>query len=288
MPGRDLDLLIDAARAAGEIALGFFRADPKVWQKDDGQGPVTEADIAIDEMLRERLLAARPEYGWLSEETVDGVGRMEREACFVVDPIDGTQSFIEGARDFAHSLAIVRNGVPTEGVVHLPAWNLLYAAEIGGGASLNSRAIRAADCRRFDNAIILGGERMFRPEHWRGEPPAKRQRQFRPSPANRLCLVAEGKFDATITFRDTWEWDVAAGALIASEAGAVATGRNGESFSFNRPKFKGSDGSVVLDVTGAFPDSNRADMIPHPSEPGMVVAAPALHAELIERICFAG
>ena len=263
---------MEAARAAGEIARRFFRADPKVWEKGY-RDPVTEADIAIDTMLRGRLLAARPDYGWLSEETADDPARLDRKACFVVDPIDGTRAFIEGSRDFSHSLAIVRDGVPTQGVVHLPERDLLYAAEIGKGAWVGkgegvgepalweSRTIPAKDCRKpegacvLENARILGAKKMFDPRRWRGGLPAKRC--FRASLAYRLCLVAQGRFDAAIMLGGVWEWDVAAGVLIASEAGAVATWENGGVPRFNRG---------------------------HPKGPGLIVGWPGVHAELIKRL----
>ncbi|MEH6360678.1 MAG: inositol monophosphatase family protein, partial [Amylibacter sp.] len=97
----DLKLLLDAAEAAGDIALKYFQHDVDVWDKADGQGPVTQADLEIDKMLYAELLGARPDYGWLSEETEDDLKRLEHETVFIVDPIDGTRSFINGHENFA-------------------------------------------------------------------------------------------------------------------------------------------------------------------------------------------
>lgn len=93
----DLILITDAAREAGRIAIKYFRRDPEVWWKD-GKSPVSEADLAVDRFLRERLLAARPSYGWLSEETAASPERLSAERVFIVDPIDGTRAFIDGRR----------------------------------------------------------------------------------------------------------------------------------------------------------------------------------------------
>ena len=112
MPARDLDLLEETAREAGEIARSFWREDPQVWDKG-GDDPVSEADFAVDTHLKERLLAARPDYGWVSEETEDDMARLEADRVFIVDPIDGTRSFVAGEPTWAHSLgAPLKSTVP--------------------------------------------------------------------------------------------------------------------------------------------------------------------------------
>jgi myo-inositol-1(or 4)-monophosphatase len=141
-PEADLALLIDAARTAGDIARQHFRSDPEIWTKSD-DSPVTEADIAIDRVLRTDLLKARPDYGWLSEETEDDPARLSTDRAFIVDPIDGTRAFIEGETSFAHSLAVVDRGEVTAGVVYLPMKDKLYAAARGLGATLNGDAIQS-------------------------------------------------------------------------------------------------------------------------------------------------
>ena len=133
MPASDLALLIAAAEAAGDIARRHFSVGHSVWEKAGGQGPVTEADIEVDDMLRERLMAARPAYGWLSEETEDDTSRLDRKRVFIIDPIDGTRAFTEGHRTWAHSLAVVDQGRPVAAVVYLPMLGKLYTAEAGHG-----------------------------------------------------------------------------------------------------------------------------------------------------------
>lgn len=234
MPASDLALLVEAAEAAGRIAARYWRARPKQWEKGEGAGPVTEADLAIDRMLRERLTKARPGYGWLSEETEDHPARLSAERAFIVDPIDGTRAFIAGEPTWAHSLAVIEDGRPIAGVVHLPVREKTYAAALHAGATLNGAAIRASARREVAGAIFLAHRASFDARHWRGAVP-KVDRAFRPSLAYRLCLVAEGRFDGMLTLRPTWEWDIAAGALVATEAGALVTTRRGAALAFNNP-----------------------------------------------------
>ena len=128
----DLALLEQAAREAGAIALRFWRQSPQVWDKPDGAGPVTEADLAVNAHLERLLRGARPDYGWLSEESPDDPARLAAEHCFIVDPIDGTRAFIDGQVGFSHALAVVRRGEPVAGVVHLPAQRRHHAAPMPG------------------------------------------------------------------------------------------------------------------------------------------------------------
>ena len=231
----DLALLTQAARDAGKIAARHFGRGPRVWDKGGGQGPVTEADLEVEDLLRNRLTAARPGYGWLSEEG-DPLGnhaRLSTECTFVVDPIDGTRAFIEGQKSFAHALAVVRHGQPVAAVVHLPLLDLTYSATLGGGAKLNGQPLRASRRAELSGARVLAARHALDPAHWPlGVPEVTRE--FRPSLAWRLALVGEGAFDAMLTLRDTWDWDIAAAALIATEAGATVSDRRGGALRFNR------------------------------------------------------
>lgn len=231
----DLALLTAAAHAAGEIALRFWRKDHATWDKDAGAGPVTEADLAVDAMLKTRLLAARPDYGWLSEETPDTADRLGKTRAFIVDPIDGTRAFIDGTPDFAHSLAVSVDGQITAAVVFLPAQNRLYSASTMAPAQLNGNGIACSARTRMDGATLLTARPNLAPEHWRDGAPPPVRREFRSSLAWRMCLVAEGRFDAMLTLRPTWEWDVAAGTLIAQRAGAYVSDRTGGVPRFNNP-----------------------------------------------------
>ena len=255
MPARDLALLTDAARQAGEIALRFWRQAPKTWEKP-GQGPVTEADLAVNAALRDMLRSARPDYGWLSEEDPDSETRLETEFQFILDPIDGTRSFIAGEDVFAISLAVVQNGTARAGVVYLPALDRLYTATDHGPAQKDGQPIVASKQQGIDGARLLTTAQALQPQHWPGGVPDLK-RSFRASLAYRLCLVAEGRHDGMLTLRDAWEWDIAAGSLIAARAGAAVTDRTGQTLRFNQP---------------------------NPLAPGVLVAAPGLHAALLQRL----
>tara|TARA_R100000322_G_scaffold94439_10_gene59196 strand:+ start:2792 stop:3568 length:777 start_codon:yes stop_codon:yes gene_type:complete len=233
LPGADTDLLADAAREAGEIARGFFKQDPKTWDKSGDQGPVTEADLAVDEMLKDRLRTARPDYGWLSEETPDATDRLDTDRVFIIDPIDGTRAFIEGNPTWSHSLAVVERGVAVAAVVYLPMHDLLYAAVAGGGATVNGVPMAASSREGLTEAEVLAARPAMEPHNWINAEVPDVKRQFRSSLAYRMAMVAEGRKDAMLTLRATWEWDVAAGALLVAEAGGRVTDRKGGALAFN-------------------------------------------------------
>lgn len=230
-PESDLALLIRAARGAGDIANRHFRDDPKVWDKPGNAGPVTEADLEVDAYLGDLLQTQRPDYGWLSEETEDGSARLETSNVFVIDPIDGTRAFIEGSRDWCHSLAVVEDGIAVAAAVYLPQHDLMYSAEAGSGAWCNGRPLQASPRSNADGSSVLGARPNFHADLWH-DPMPKLDRTFRSSLAYRLCLVAEGQSDAMITLRPTWFWDIAAGTLIVQEAGGTVTDRNGHTLRF--------------------------------------------------------
>ena len=233
MPGTDLDLLIHAARGAGPIALGYAHGALNIVDKGEGQGPVTAADLAVNAHLAGVLQGARPGYGWLSEESPDDAARLSRERVFIIDPIDGTRAFIEGNGNWAHSLAIAERGQVTAAVVYLPARDLMFTAALGQGAALNGEPIRTGAVKALGQATVLTAKPTMAPENWAKVPPFKRA--FRSSLAYRLGLVAEGRFDAMLTLRPAWEWDIAAGSLIVAEAGGTAQDRTGGALRFNNP-----------------------------------------------------
>jgi myo-inositol-1(or 4)-monophosphatase len=188
--------------------------------------------LSVNAVLEARLRAARPEYGWLSEETTDTPDRLSREAVFILDPIDGTRAFLAGEESFAISLAVAHAGKITAGVVLLPAKNQIYAATANGPATRDGQPITCSQTARLAEADVLTTRATMVPELWPGGVP-NLKRSFRTSLAYRLCLAAEGRFDAMITLRETWEWDIAAGSLIAARAGCRVSDRSGEDLRFN-------------------------------------------------------
>ncbi|MEO5325863.1 3'(2'),5'-bisphosphate nucleotidase CysQ [Mesorhizobium sp. CC13] len=211
----DLELLRMAAAEAGRIAMGYFRRNPEVWFKG-GNSPVSEADYAADRYLRETLMAARPDYGWLSEETADNPERLGARRTFVVDPIDGTRGFVEGRAEWCVSAAVVENGRSLAGVLECPARGETYWAVAGGGAYLNGDRIgvRAGG----DRLSIAGPKPMIDrlPPQWQ----ARLDRvAYIPSLAYRLAMIARGALDATFVKPNAHDWDIAAAELILHEAG---------------------------------------------------------------------
>ena len=255
MPANDLSLLIEAAQQAAEVATRHVGGHLDVRYKAVDDSPVTQADLEVDALLGQVLRAARPDYGWLSEETPDDTARLAAKRVFIVDPIDGTRSFIEGQDTWAHALAVVEDGVPIASVVYLPMLDKLYSASLGGGARLNGAPIAAGAVAAPDSACVLATRPSLQAKHWPGGLPRMR-RSHRPSLAYRQSLVAEGRYDAMFTFRPTWEWDIAPGALILTEAGARITDAGGAPLRFNAP-------------------APRAD--------GLIAANPHLHAALMDR-----
>lgn len=241
MLAHDLALLVDAARMAGRVATSFVGKTAKTWHKPDDAGPVTEADLAVNDMLQTTLRMARPDYGWLSEETEDNTERLTKERVFIIDPIDGTRSFVEGSNTWAHSLAVAENGVITAAAVFLPQRNKLYAAALGQGATLNSMPLTASTQQNIDEITVLAARPAMVAALWKSKTEPTFKRDYRPSLAYRLALVGAGDFDAMITLRPSWEWDIAAGALIVSEAGGHITDQTGAPLVFNNadPRLNG-------------------------------------------------
>jgi myo-inositol-1(or 4)-monophosphatase len=229
----DLDLIRAAALEAGRLALEARAEGLKVWSKPGGS-PVTDADLAVDTLLKLRLKTARPSYGWLSEETVDDAARLELRRLFVVDPIDGTAAYVRHKPWFTVCVAVVEDGRPTAAVVHAPELGETYEAVAGGGAWLNGAPIAPSARTDLDGAAMLGDARMFADPRW-PQPWPEMRVESRNSIAYRMALVASGAFDAALALTPKNDWDLAAADLIASEAGAFVADHRGRPFVYNKP-----------------------------------------------------
>jgi myo-inositol-1(or 4)-monophosphatase len=220
----DLALLRDAAREAGVITMRYFGKSPEVWMKG-GTSPVSEADYAADKFLRETLLAARPDYGWLSEETADDPARLSARRTFVVDPIDGTRGFLQGLDTWCVSVAVVEGGKSIAGVLECPAKHETYWAVPGGGAFLNNSRITVREPQ--PQMEIAGPTPLIDllPADWQGR---LRRGPYIPSLAYRLAMVAGGALDGTFVKPNAHDWDIAAADLILREAGGDLVGQGGD------------------------------------------------------------
>ena len=251
----DLAVAVRAAHAAGELALRHFHAKSEWWDKAPGN-PVGIADLECDAYLKERLLSARPDDGWLSEETADTADRLAKRRLWVVDPIDGTRDFIRGRTGWAVSVALVEDGEVTVAALAAPARGQLYAALKGRGAQRNGRRLRVSGLASLPGIRLpidaANMDAAFWPEPWPGVAVEKPN-----SLALRMAKLAADEADAWVEGRTIAEWDVAASALILAEAGGVGTDRNGQPLVFNKP-----------------------DPVFH----GIAAATPALHAVVRDRL----
>ena len=250
----DLALLRDAAQEAGKLALELRKAGLTVWSKAGGS-PVTNADIAVDELLKQRLRAARPGYGWLSEETADDPARLEAKRLFIVDPIDGTRSYMKDGPWWVVALAVVEAGQPVAAVIYAPVQDETYEATTGGGARLNGAPIHPSAATELDQCAMLGDVGLFTRGTW-AKPWPPMQVTSRNAIAYRMALVAAGAFDAAVAMGPKADWDLVAGTLIAREAGARVTDHKGGALVFNTPSAR---------------------------NPSLVCAAPGVHPLILER-----
>jgi len=255
----DLALIEGAVREAGGIARGFFGGHYKSWDKGKGQ-PVTEADIAVDKFLHGVLTAARPDYGWLSEETRDDPARLSKSRVFVVDPIDGTVAFIKGRPHFTIAVAVVEAARPIAAIVFNPITEECFTATLGGGAQLNGARIHVSARDAIEGCRMLGDKGTFAHPGWSVAPNTPwptMEIETRSSIAYRMALVASGQFDAALALSAKHDWDLAAADLIVHEAGGLVSGHTG----------------AVLHYNGVVPIQRT-----------MIGAGKALHARLIAKL----
>lgn len=231
----DLRLLKDVGREAGILAKRYFeKSDLKTWQKSV-DAPVSEADLAVNELIKSRLLAERPDYGWVSEESALEDHSRNQTSVFVVDPIDGTRAFLSGKPDWCIGLSVVSQGQPICGVVNAPALEAMYDAGQGLGARLNEAAIQTSMREEIAGCRMVAHAGMFSHPAWREPWPEMEVSQPHPNATLlRMCWVADGGWDATLTLARKSDWDLAPAAIIVSEAGGSATTHMGEPYVFNR------------------------------------------------------
>lgn len=223
--------LADAVAAAGEIARAMRRAGVASWTKENNS-PVTEADIAVDQFLRERLMDIGPNFGWLSEETADSPARLSAGSIWVVDPIDGTRAFMAGDADWTVSAALVENGRPVVAALFAPVTEEMFVAARGHGASRNGAPMRASARTALEGASVSGPE----PEINAFRPRARFDRRPRVrSLALRLARVASGELDLALASPNANDWDLAAADLLVEEAEGRLSGYGGAPLLYNSP-----------------------------------------------------
>jgi len=228
---RDAKLLEDTVRDAGRLALSMFRTELKNWTKGVSS-PVSEADIAVNDLLENALRSATPDYGWLSEESVDDEQRLARRLVWIVDPIDGTRSYLAGRQDWCVSVALVEDAAPLLAAVFAPATDEFFFAMRGQGATRNGAAISATSGTVLDFSRVAGPKPLV--ERLNRAPGEIALHPRIGSLALRLCRVADGSLDAAFAGGQSRDWDLAAANLIVQEADGRMTALSGDAISYNR------------------------------------------------------
>jgi myo-inositol-1(or 4)-monophosphatase len=222
-----------AVREAGVLARGMFGAALKNWTKGPTESPVSEADIAVDDLLRTRLTAGNDGIAWLSEESVDDPVRLAARYVWIVDPIDGTRAYIAGFPDWAVSAALVADGRPVVACLYAPVTEQFFAARANAGATCNGLAIVATQGTELAGARIAGPRGLL--ERLAAvAPPFTAMPRVR-SLALRLTQVAHGVCDVALAGGNSHDWDLAAADLLVHEAGGALTSVTGGTLTYNRP-----------------------------------------------------
>ena len=224
-----------AAHEAGNIIHSFYHSEYEVKMKGKGN-PVTEADVAADDKLKEILTTKFPNYGWLSEETRDTPERLTKKRVWVVDPIDGTKEFVEGIPNFVVSIGLVENGTPILGVIHNPINKDTYTATLGGGIFFNGKQSTISDKIDFTEISMLNSRSETRQGLWEPYIPLFKKLIPIGSIALKLAMVAANQIDMVASLKPKNEWDICAGHCLINEAGGTLLTNEGKRISYNNPK----------------------------------------------------
>jgi myo-inositol-1(or 4)-monophosphatase len=220
---RRIESALQSARQVfSRFTPGAIQAEYKA-----GHDPVTEADWAVDAVLRRALL--REGEGWLSEESADDSSRLEKSRVWIVDPLDGTREFVAGIPEFCVSVAMVEDGVPVAGGICNPATNEIFLGSLDAGVTYNGKPARASQRTSLDGAIILASRSETKRGEWKRFENTSVQVRPMGSVAYKLALVAAGLADITFTLTPKHDWDIAGGAaLVTSAGGFISTLENSD------------------------------------------------------------
>jgi len=229
-----LEVARSAALEAGAAIRGFYNDEYTVRDKGE-DNPLTDADLAADRILEDRLRTAFPDHGWLSEETADTPERLGKSHVWIVDPLDGTREFTLGIPEFVVSVGLVVDGAATVGVLYNPIKEQLFTGIVGHGAMLNGKAIRVTEHAQLQGSKVVCSRTEMK-KGWFDE----FMDVLTPVPvgsvAYKFGLVAAGQAESTFTPRPRSEWDICGGVAIVEAAGGRCSDRHGNPYQFNRPK----------------------------------------------------
>jgi myo-inositol-1(or 4)-monophosphatase len=228
---RDAALLKNTVLEAGTLALSLFRTDLKQWTKG-ASSPVSEADIAVNDLLENKLRSATPGYGWLSEESADDESRLTRHFVWIVDPIDGTRGYLAGREDWCVSVALVEDQLPVLAAVFAPASGEFFFAARARGAECNDVPVHATSGNEINFSRVAGPKPLVERLKRSADEIVLHPRIG--SLALRLCKVAQGSLDAAFAGGQSRDWDLAAANLIVQEANGSMTTLSGDTLLYNR------------------------------------------------------
>jgi len=197
-----------------------------------GHDPVTEADRALDAVLRKELL--RSGEGWLSEESADDPIRLQRSRVWVVDPLDGTREFVQGIPEFCVSIGFVEDGRPVAGGICNPATNELFLGSVESGVTYNGKPAQPSQRKTLDGSLVLASRSEVKRGEWKAFENSKATIRPMGSVAYKLALVSAGLADVTFTLTPKNEWDVVAGAALVQSAGGFVSTLEKTSLTANR------------------------------------------------------
>lgn len=246
----DLGLALAAVQKASLVALDHWKRGPLHWDKSDGS-PVSEGDLAVNQVLHEALGKARPDYGWISEETPDDLARLAKRRVWIADPIDGTRDFITGGIDWCIALALLEDGKPSLAIVACPGREEVFTAKRSEGAYRGKQRLAMTDNLNLGNATIIANRSVLAQlgKTSGGAP--------RLALSVRLCRIAEGRADATVATTTKHDWDLVPGDLIVREAGGRVSSADGAPYQFNRRETR---------------------------QAGLIAAPPRLHRDIVEAL----
>jgi myo-inositol-1(or 4)-monophosphatase len=222
---------IEAALGAAHDVFGRFTAGAIDAEFKAGHDPVTEADRALDAVLRQNLL--RDGEGWLSEESVDDSSRLNKKNVWVVDPLDGTREFVKGIPEFCTSIGYVEDGHPVAGGIYNPATHETFIGAIDAGVLYNGGPAQISQRRSLEGALALASRSEVKRGEWKRFEGGPLLVKAMGSVAYKLARVAAGLADITFTLTPKNEWDVTAGAALVLSAGGFVTGLENNPFRAN-------------------------------------------------------
>jgi myo-inositol-1(or 4)-monophosphatase len=248
-----LEVAITAAEAAGKAVRGFYKDSYTVKEKGE-DNPLTDADLASNAILEEHLRGAFPDFGWLSEESADTTERLEKNAVWIIDPVDGTKEFTLGIPEFVVSIGLVVAGTPVLGVLYNPIQNQLFTGLVGKGAWYNGESCRVSVHGGLEGARIVCSRTEMK-KGWFDSYTGRVKLMPVGSVAYKFGLVGAGLAEATFTPQPRHEWDICGGVAFVEAAGGQTSNRHHQPFRFNAPKplvdgICGTNGVMHTEILG--------------------------------------